>query len=99
MKLLCLDVPQPGASLEKYQPYMLDEVRHGWQMYKSDIIRDIYFRQDRPGVVFIVEAESVDAARKTLSKFPLAEAGLIGWDVIPLGPFVNWEALFASGNA
>lgn len=53
----------------------------------------------RPGVVIIVEAESVDAARKALSKFPLAEAGLIGWDVIPLGPFVNWEALFASGNA
>lgn len=70
MKLLCLDVPQPGASLEKYQPYMLDEVRHGWQMYKSDIIRDIYFRQDRPGVVIIVEAESADAARKSLSKFP-----------------------------
>ncbi|AAF83945.1 hypothetical protein XF_1135 [Xylella fastidiosa 9a5c] len=50
-------------------------------------------------MVIIVEAESVDAARKALSKFPLAEAGLIGWDVIPLGPFVNWEALFASGNA
>lgn len=28
MKLLCLDVPQPGASLEKYQPHMKDEVRH-----------------------------------------------------------------------
>ncbi|ADN63415.1 hypothetical protein XFLM_07515 [Xylella fastidiosa subsp. fastidiosa GB514] len=55
--------------------------------------------RDRPGVVIIVEAESADAARKSLSKFPLAEAGLIGWDVIPLGPFVNLEALFASGNA
>lgn len=50
-------------------------------------------------MVIVVEVESVDAARKALSKFLLAEAGLICWDVIPLGPFVNWEALFASGNA
>ena len=28
MKLLCLDIPQPGASLDKYQPHMLDEARH-----------------------------------------------------------------------
>jgi hypothetical protein len=99
MKLLCLDVPQPGASLEKYQPHLVDEARHAWQMYKGGMIRDIYFRQDRPGVAIIAEAESVAAARKALADFPLAKAGLIGWDVIPLGPFTNWEALFAGGNA
>ncbi|WP_434604242.1 superoxide dismutase [Pseudomonas sp. Z4-7] len=85
MKLLCLDVPQPGATMEKYAPHMADEVRHTWQMYKGDIIRDIYFRQDRPGVAIIAEAESVEVAK----------AGLIDWEVIPLGPFTNWQALFA----
>lgn len=99
MKFLCLDVPQPGATMEKYQPHMADEVRHTWQLYKSGVVRDIYFRQDRPGVAILAEAESVDAAKEALAKFPLAEAGLIGWDVIPLGPFLNWETLFASGNA
>ncbi|MES2947986.1 MAG: superoxide dismutase [Pseudomonadota bacterium] len=99
MKLLCLDIPRPGASLDQYQPYMLDEARHGWQLYKSGIVRDIYFRQDRPGVAIIAEAESVEAARAALREFPLAKAGLIDWDVIPLGPFLNWEMLFASGNA
>ncbi|MBU9651161.1 superoxide dismutase [Burkholderia multivorans] len=98
MKLLCLDVPQPNASLEKYQPHMQDEARHAWQMYKEGIIRDIYFRQDRPGVAIIAEAESVEAARSALAEFPLAKAGLIGWDVIPLGPFTNWEILFAPGG-
>ena len=42
MKLLCLDVPKPGASLEKYHPHLLDEARYGWQLYKSGIVRDIY---------------------------------------------------------
>jgi len=99
MKLLCLDIPQPGASMEKYQPHLLAEVRHSWKFYKSGVVRDIYFRQDRPGVAIIAEAESVEAAKAALMELPLAKAGLIGWEVIPLGPFLNWEALFAPGNA
>ena len=98
MKLLCLDIPQPGASLEKYQPHMLDEVRHTWELYKSGVVRDIYFRQDRPGVAIIAECDSVEAARNVLREFPLAQARLIDWEVIPIGPFANWEALFAPGN-
>lgn len=95
MKLICLSVPKPGASLEKYQPYLQKETRYGWQLYKSGLIRDIYFRHDQPGVVLIVEADSAEAARNELDGFPLAKAGLISWDVIPVGPFANWELLFA----
>ncbi|HKX41984.1 MAG TPA: superoxide dismutase [Burkholderiaceae bacterium] len=95
MRFLCLDVPQSGATLEKYQPHLLDEARHGWQLYKSGVIRDIYFRHDRPGVVVLAEANSPEEAKKALGEFPLAKAGLIGWELIPFGPFLNWEALFA----
>jgi hypothetical protein len=95
MKLLCLDVPQPGATMEKYGPYLQDEVRHAWEVYKSGFAREFNFRQDRPGVAIIVEADSVEAAKAELMKFPLAKAGLIGWEVIPLGPMLNWEFLFA----
>ncbi|RFP12211.1 superoxide dismutase [Duganella sp. BJB488] len=95
MKLLCLDIPLPGATLDQYHPHLQAEARHGWQLYKNGIVRDIYFRQDRPGVAIIAEAESVEAAQKALAEFPLAKAGLIDWQVIPLGPFLNWEMLFA----
>ncbi len=95
MKMLCLDVPQPGATMGQYAPHMRDEAHHGWQLYKGGFVRDIYFRQDRPGVAIIAEAESVEAAKAELMQFPLAKAGLIGWEVIPLGPFANWEILFA----
>ncbi|CAM3283809.1 superoxide dismutase [Pseudomonas floridensis] len=99
MKLLCLDIPQPGATFEHYQPYMLEEARHAWQLYKNGIVRDFYFRQDRPGVALIAECESIEAARQALREFPLAQAGLIDWEIIPLGPFMSWEMLFAPGNA
>lgn len=98
MKFLCMDVPQPGATMEQYMPHMKNEARHGWQLYKSGVIRDIYFRQDRPGVAIIAEADSIEIAKKELAEFPLAKAELIGWDVIPLGPFTNWEILFAPEN-
>ncbi|WGY70327.1 superoxide dismutase [Burkholderia cepacia] len=99
MKLLCLDVPLPGASPEAYQPHLLDEVRYGWQLLKRGIVRDIYFREDRPGVAIIAECDSIDSARDALREFPLAKAGLIDWEIIPLGAFLGWEALFAAGNA
>ncbi|WP_277987061.1 hypothetical protein [Pseudolysobacter antarcticus] len=41
----------------------------------------------------------MEAAKQALREFPLAKAGIIDWEVIPLGPFLNWELLFAPGNA
>ncbi|NWD68908.1 superoxide dismutase [Pseudomonas gingeri] len=98
MKFLCLDVPQPDATMDQYAPHMLDEVRHAWQLYKGGIIRDIYFRQDRPGVAIFAEAETIEDAKAALDEFPLAKANLIGWEIIPIGPFTGWEALFAASN-
>jgi hypothetical protein len=98
MKVLLLDRPLPGATFEKYQPHIVNEVRHSWAAYKSGLIREIYFRQDRPGVAIMAEAASVEEAKKAFSDLPLVKAGLIDWDVIPLGAFVNWELLFAPGN-
>jgi hypothetical protein len=98
MKILCLDRPKPGATMEKYQPHMLDEVRHTWQAYKSGVLRDIYFRQDRPGVAMFLECASVDEALKILADLPLVRAGLLDFEAIPLGPFVNWELLFGTAK-
>ena len=95
MKVLCLDIPQPHATMEAYQPHMLNEVHQAWKLYKDGFIRDIYFRQDRPGVAIIAEADSVEHAKQLLDTFPLSQANLIDWQVIPLGPFANWELLFA----
>lgn len=98
MRILCLDIPLPGANPEAYAPHMLEEVRHAWELHRSGIVRDIWFRQDRPGVAILAEAASVEEARRELDGFPLAKAGLIDWEVIPLGPFLGWEALFAKAS-
>ncbi len=43
--------------------------------------------------------DSADAARQALRQLPLAKAGLIDWDGIPLCPFTNWELLFVPAQA
>jgi hypothetical protein len=96
MKMLCLDRPLPGATFEKYQPYLQDEARHVRQAYKNGVVREIYFGHNRPGVAIILECATVDEAKKAFADFPLMKAGLLDFDIIPLGPFVNWEMLFAS---
>jgi hypothetical protein len=98
MKILAIDRPLPGATPEKYQPHLLNEARHAWQSYKKGFIREINFRLDHPGVATILECESVEAAKMLLAEFPLVKAGVIEFEVIPIGPFANWEALFAPEN-
>jgi hypothetical protein len=95
MKILCLDRPSPCATVERCQPHMESEARHSWESYKKGVIRDIYFRQDRPGVAILLECESTDAAKDVLAELPLVKSGLVEFEVIPLGRFANWEILFA----
>jgi hypothetical protein len=95
MRILAIDRPLPGATPEKYHPHLLDEVRHSWQGFKNGPVRDIYFRQDRPGVVIFLECTSVEEAKKILAEYPLVKAGVIEFEAIPFGPFTNWELLFA----
>lgn len=56
MRILCLDKPAPEATLEKYHPHLTAEAFHAWSLYKSGALRDIYYRQDRPGVAISLNA-------------------------------------------
>ncbi len=51
MRILCLDIPAPGATLEHYAPHLTrrSPARLGTGA-SPGFIRDIYFRRDRPGV-------------------------------------------------
>ncbi|TSE10729.1 hypothetical protein [Aquimarina algiphila] len=57
-------------------------------------IRTFYFRKDRPGVVFILECESIEEVRKTLDQLPLVQEGFLDFEYIPLGPLEPLKMLF-----
>ncbi len=83
--------------MEQIGPHLPAELRHSWQLYKQGVFREIMFRQDHPGVVVVMECAHVDEARGVLAELPLVKAGLIEFELIPVGPFVMWENLFRPG--
>jgi hypothetical protein len=65
---------------------MPHEVHDTVNAYLEGKIDQWYFRNDGQGVVFIVNARTTEEAKCILEKFPLGQAGLMGFDYIPLGP-------------
>lgn len=82
---------QPNADdLKKILPL---EVSETVRLYLGGRIDNWYRRQDRDGVVFIVNASSVDEARKILETLPMGRVGMMRFDLIPIGPLEPLRAL------
>jgi len=94
MKILALKRELPYAKPEDFQPRLKAEARRAWELHQAGVIRELYFRQDYPAAVLILECETVDAAREALNSLPLVQAGLIAFDVIPLVAYPGFARLF-----
>lgn len=96
MIFLAMDRVAAGVEPERdIVPHLPEEARGVWQLMKQGVLRNAYFRQDHPGVVLLLESDSIEAARAALAGLPLAKAGTMTFDLIPLGPYVGLELLFA----
>jgi hypothetical protein len=95
MKIFALEKKVTGVKDEDFTPLLKQkEAAKVWKLYQEGTIRELYFRQDWPGAVLVLEcADSTDAER-VLGKLPLVEAGLIAFDLIPLIPYPGFSRLF-----
>src|SRR5262249_2667871 len=78
-----MGTPMTPAQRAQIMPH---EVHDTVNAYLAGKIDQWYFRTDGKGVVFIVNASTPEEAKNILEKFPLGQAGLMGFDYIPLGP-------------
>jgi hypothetical protein len=78
-----MGTPMTPAQRAQIMPH---EVHDTVNAYLAGKIDQWYFRTDGKGVVFIVNASTPEEAKDILEKFPLGQAGLMGFDYIPLGP-------------
>ena len=95
MKIIALSVPGPTPDPKKMNELAGEEARNAWELLKADVVREAYLRKDKPGVVVVLEASTVEAAETALSQLPFYRHGLIRFDLIPVGPFTNFERLFS----
>lgn len=89
----------PGVTREAIMKVMPDEVRDTVQLYLDGHITQWYSRGDSNGVVFMINAASVPAAKAITDALPLVKAGLASFEFIPLTPLNPLRALIARPSA
>lgn len=94
MKILALEKETPDTTAEQFTPHLKAEAARVWELYQSGQLREMYFRGDRSEAVLVLECANVEEANKLLETLPLVQAGLIGFEVIPLVPYPGFERLF-----
>ena len=95
MKVLAIGHPRSGVGWEHIAPYVGEQARSVWERYEIDRVREFYLRADhRPGAVLVLECDDVTQAERLVATLPMAKAGLLDFELIPLRPYMGFRELF-----
>lgn len=83
------------ATPEAVGALLPEEVRQTVQLNLDGKIDQWFVRKDQNGVVFFLTIVDLKEARATLERLPLGQAGLMEFDLIPLGPLSPLGLLIA----
>jgi hypothetical protein len=90
---------KPGIDRDALVRTMPDEVRDTVKLYLDGKIQQWFARGDGRGVVFILNAKSVDEAKAATDSLPLIKAGLASFEFMPLGPLTPLRYLMPAAPA
>ncbi len=94
MKILAIGKELPGSPAREFQFLEQADAARIWELQQQGCLREIYFRQGRSETVLILECENVGQAEEILGTLPMAQAGLITYEIIPLVPYAGFSRLF-----
>ncbi|TPJ71251.1 muconolactone Delta-isomerase family protein [Mesorhizobium sp. B2-7-1] len=60
-------------------------------LYSLGFTRQIWHRGDIPGACQIVEAKDASEVHEKLATLPLAKAGMLDFEVVPLNPYAGFS--------
>ncbi|MBA2934142.1 hypothetical protein HZF05_08515 [Sphingomonas sp. CGMCC 1.13654] len=86
MKVFAIGSIVKPLSEEERERVLGKEVPHTLQLYLDGAIDQFWFRGDRPGPIFLMNAESVEAAKAVIDKMPIVAEGFAEYDYYPVGP-------------
>src|SRR5579872_5169538 len=79
-------ITTPPPSPETRDAILSKEVPATLQHYLDGKVEQFWFRKDRLGVIFLIEAPSEDDAKAIVAELPLTAGGFMTYDFIPAGP-------------
>jgi hypothetical protein len=86
MKVLAIGSIVKPMSPEQRQQVMPNEVPATLKLYLDGKIEQFWYRQDNPGVIFLMEVESIDQAKSAIGALPLAADGFATYEFMHVGP-------------
>jgi len=86
MKVLAIASIIKPVSDEQRKEIMPKEVPATLKHYLDGKIEQFWSRQDAPGVVFLMNVDSVERAKAEIDALPLVIGGFAKYDFIPVGP-------------
>jgi hypothetical protein len=98
-EVLVIQTARQGVNPQQIMAVMPEEIRATVKLYFDGKIRQWYSRGDGKGVVFLVDASTVDEARALMETLPLAKEQLMDHEYIPVGPLMPLRALMSGGPA
>ena len=99
-EVLVIQTAKRGVTPQQIQQIvaiMPAEIRATVKLYFDGKIRQWYSRGDGKGVIFLVDAKTVDEARALMETLPLAKEDLMDHEYIPVGPLMPLRALMGPG--
>ena len=96
MKVVVVATRSEKFTAEDFAPLLPAEAKKALQLFAADVVREIYSRKDGKGAVLVLEAADEAEARARLAELPLAEAGMLEFDVYPVGPYRGIAAIAES---
>jgi hypothetical protein len=86
MKVLAIGSITKPLTPEQRQQVMPNEVPATLKLYLDGKIEQFWYRQDTPGVIFLMNVESVEQAKSAVHALPLVTGGFATYEVMPVGP-------------
>ncbi|MBD1868010.1 hypothetical protein H6F93_02555 [Leptolyngbya sp. FACHB-671] len=98
MQFLVLARAAEGVAMEQVLPYVKAEAEMVWQQYSAEIVRSVYYIADMSGAVLMCEAPTLEVMQEIATQFPMAQAGVLKFEVLPLKPYLGLGSLFAKSQ-
>jgi len=76
----------PKATAQALPAVLAREVPATLELYLAGKIDGWYAKPDQTGVVFILDVTTVEAAKALLDPLPLGQAGMMTFELTPIGP-------------
>ncbi|HEV3061161.1 MAG TPA: hypothetical protein VGY48_23140 [Vicinamibacterales bacterium] len=82
-----------GVTRQQIMKIMPAEIGATVKLYLDGTIRQWYSRGDGKGVIFLIDAKTVEDAHAVIETMPLSKQNLVDHEYIPVGPLMPLMAL------